>query len=92
MQGWLVIGHEVRSFRPCGAQQELWLMGNSPALEELKAEYAAAFGDAEPYASLFVSISGRRVPAPRDGFGADYEGGVIVDRLLQVRPQIDCSL
>ena len=91
MRGWLVMGHEVRSFRPCGTQQELWLMGDSPALDEIKAEYSAASQDTGPYTPLFVHITGRRVTAPGDGFGANFSGGLTVNRVEQVWPQGDCD-
>ena len=46
LQGWLVIGHEVREFRPCASRAPLWLLGSSPALAELQTTYQAALPDA----------------------------------------------
>jgi len=91
LQGWLVIGHEVRTFRPCGEGQDLWLAGGSPALSELKAAYRAAAGSAPAYAPVFVSVMGRRTRPPGDGFGADYRVGFRVGAMLKAWPAGTCS-
>jgi hypothetical protein len=90
LQGWLVIGHEVVSFRPCGGKPELWLLGSSPALAAARAAYRTTLPDAAPYAPLFVSLVGRVTAAPLEGFGADYAGGFSASRLVQVWPGGDC--
>ena len=91
LQGWLVTGHEVRQFRPCSGGEELWLVGHSAALPELRAAHRAALAEARPYMPLFVTVAGRRVAAPGAGFGAAYSGGLDVRRLVQVWPQGNCS-
>jgi hypothetical protein len=90
LQGFLVLGHEVRSFRPCGEGQGLWLIGSSPALSDLCAAYISAMSRAAPYAPLLVTVVAHRVAAPRDGFGADYAGGLVARRLVRVFPHGNC--
>jgi hypothetical protein len=34
---WVTIGHEVRAFQPCHGRDAHWLMGRSPASQEIKA-------------------------------------------------------
>jgi hypothetical protein len=39
IQGWVIIGHEVRSFKPCDSEYDLWLMEQSPAMKAIRAAY-----------------------------------------------------
>ena len=89
-EGWVTIGHEVRSFLPCSRKKELWLMGNSPALDEVKAAYGKALPEAMPYTPVFMTLSGRTGRPPADGFGADYEAAFFATRLVRVFPQGNC--
>jgi len=91
LQGWLVIGHEVRQFRPCSVGDDLWLLGRSAALQELRAAHHNALANARPYMPLFVAVAGRRLEAPDAGFGAAYSGSLDASRLVQVWPQGNCS-
>ena len=91
LQGYLVIGHEVRSFRPCGQYEDLWLIGDSPALADLQAAYLTAVGDQAAYTPLFVSIIGHEVSAPETGFGAGYAAGLMVEEVVRVWPPGNCG-
>jgi hypothetical protein len=91
LQGWLVMGHEVRAFRPCGSWPESWLLGDSPALSAVDAAYRAALPAAAPYTPLFVTLVGRAADAPDTGFGASYDRGFSVSRLVQVWPRGGCG-
>lgn len=91
LQGWFVTGHEVRSFRPCSKEEDVWLMGSSPALSELFAAHQAALSNARPYMPLFVTVAGRLVETSSEGFGSDYDEGLIATRLVQVWPQGNCK-
>lgn len=74
--GWLTLGHEVSSFRPCGGNQDYWLVGGSPALAELEEIYRRAENDgALPYTPMFVSLTGTVVDPPTNGLGRDYARG-----------------
>jgi hypothetical protein len=92
--GYLVYGHEVRSFRPCrDGSPEYWLMGDSLALKDLKEIYTNLLSDVEPatYTPLFVVISGKIVEAPIDGFGADYDYAISVTQLIRASRQGSCK-
>jgi hypothetical protein len=90
LQGWFVFGHEVRTFKPCAAEDDLWVMGTSPAMDDLIAAHQAATLRAVPYAPLFVTITGRLVDLPQSGLGASYSGGLSATRLVQARPRGKC--
>jgi hypothetical protein len=89
-QGWFVFGHEVRTFKPCSAEDDLWVMGTSAAMDDLRAAHRAATLQVIPYAPLFVTITGRLVDPPQSGFGASYSGGLSAMRLVQARPRGKC--
>jgi len=90
LEGWVTIGHEVQSFRPCSEKTEHWLLEISPALNVIKAAYQKALPRAKQYTPLFMSLAGQIAPAPSDGFGADYSAAFYATRLEQVRPAGNC--
>jgi hypothetical protein len=89
-QGWLTIGHEVRSFLPCDAQDDLWLLGNSPAQAAIMAAYEKNMAGFPPYTPVFTILAGRKAPAPEQGFGAEHKGAFSASRLLRIWPQGNC--
>jgi len=91
IEGWVTIGHEVRSFAPCSQKQVLWLKGDSQALKEIVAAYRTALPDPKPYTPLFMTLSGRISGPPADGFGAEYEAAFSAERLIRVRPGGNCK-
>ena len=40
---------------------------------------------------LFVTVAGRLVETSSEGFGSDYDEGLIATRLVQVWPQGNCK-
>jgi len=80
VRGMFVFGPEVRSITPCGEDQELWVV----PVPELNAAYEALA--LEPYAPVFVEVEGRVGPAPETGFGADYDGQLVVSALRRAAP------
>jgi len=90
LEGWVTIGHEVRSFLPCSEKTEHWLLGISPALNVIKAAYQKTLPRAKPYTPLFMSLAGHIAPVPSDGFGADYSAAFYATGLEQVRPAGNC--
>ena len=90
--GEVVIGHEVRTFTPCGAGDAVWLIGASPALPTLQAAYHLNMSDASPYAPLFMVLTGRPVGPPAEGFGADYPAGFYATQLVHSLPGTSCHL
>ncbi len=92
IQGYLTWGGEVRTFRACGeGQPEHWIIGTSPANDIVRETYEREVVGAAPYTPLFVTIAGAVVPAPEDGFGADYDFGIRVDELISVDRHITCK-
>jgi hypothetical protein len=89
--GWFVFGHEVRTFKPCAAERDLRVIGTSPALNDLAAAHRRAIAEAPPYMPLFVTVAGRLVDAPWDGFGANHSGGLDATRLVQAWPRGKCT-
>ncbi len=77
LRGHLVLGHEVRSFTACGSERELWVV------DATDGELAEAYGELThaPYERLYVEVLGRPGAAPRDGFGADFDGSLRVRAL-----------
>ena len=88
--GEVVIGHEVRSFTPCGAGDAAWLIGTSPALVTMQASYHLNMSDASPYAPLFMVLTGQPVDRPTEGFGADYPAGFYTTQLVHALPGVSC--
>ncbi|MEA1949314.1 MAG: Gmad2 immunoglobulin-like domain-containing protein [Thermodesulfobacteriota bacterium] len=91
VEGWVTIGHEARSFVPCLQKKELWLLGNSPALNEVMAAYRKALPGPMLYIPLFMTLAGKTVGPPSDGFGAEYEASFFAAQLVQVFPQGNCK-
>ena len=90
LEGWVTIGHEVRSFVPCSPNVDHWLLGDSPALKKIVAGYGLALPEAKPYTPLFMILVGKFTEPPRDGFGADYEAAFLAAQLVGVRPEGNC--
>ena len=90
LEGWLTIGHEVCSFLPCNGTDELWLNGNSTALEPIISAYGKLMAGLPPYTPVFAILAGTRTASPEAGFGADYKGSLSVSRLVRMRPQGNC--
>ncbi len=91
LDGWVTIGHEVRSFLPCSQARELWLSGNSPALNEVMATYRKALPGLIPCTPLFMTLAGKTAGPTPDGFGAEYEASFFASQLVQVFPQGNCK-
>ena len=53
-EGWVTIGHEVRSFKPCLRRTDLWILGEWPALKEVITAHRNAFLDRKRHAPLFM--------------------------------------
>ncbi len=90
MHGWLVIGHEVRTFTPCRTDDPLWLTGDHNVISTLVQQHREAHAGAVPYAPLFVTLVGRPTDVPATGFGADYAGAFAVMALVQAWPAGNC--
>jgi hypothetical protein len=91
LDGWVTIGHEVRSFGPCSRAKEFWLAGNSPALGSIMAAYRKTLPALAPYKPLFMTLAGKTTGPPTDGFGSDYESSFSATQLVQVFPRGNCK-
>ncbi|MEN8728952.1 MAG: hypothetical protein AB1Z51_04000 [Desulfuromonadales bacterium] len=89
--GVVVLGHEVRSFRPSDAGDAAWLIGASPALPAMQASYHLNMSYASPYAPLFMVLTGQPVDRPAEGFGVDYPAGFYTTRLVHSLLGASCS-
>jgi hypothetical protein len=90
-EGWVTIGHEVRSFQPCTPKTDLWILGDSPALREIMAAHRQALPDRKRYAPLFMVLAGRYGERPADGFGRESEGAFSASQLVQIWPKGNCK-
>jgi hypothetical protein len=91
LEGWVTIGHEVRSFQPCSRETDLWILGDSPALSEIIAAYHKGLPHRKPYAPLFMVLAGKYAERPIDGFGREYEGAFLAAQLVRVWPRGNCN-
>lgn len=89
--GSVIIGHEVRSFRPCEGHTDWWLMGQSPALKAIFSAYRQAVPDQEDYRPVFMVLAGKPVEPPAHGFGAEFDGAFLATRLVRVAPGARCT-
>jgi hypothetical protein len=90
-RGQVTIGHEVRAFKPCDGDHDLWLAGNSPALQAIIAAYRRAMPGQKDYRPLLMDLAGQRVESPDHGFGAEYAGAFLATRLVRVAPGASCG-
>lgn len=88
--GWVTVGHEVRSFRPCEGNIEHWVLGRSPAISDLQKTYRDMMANARPYTPLFMVLSGGFLGPPDDGFGKDYAGAFFATELIDADPARHC--
>jgi hypothetical protein len=91
IEGWVTIGHEVRSFRPCSGKAGLWILGNSPALSEIITAYHKALPDRKRFAHLFMVLAGKHADRPTEGLGREYEGSFLATQLVRVWPRGNCN-
>jgi len=77
-RGLFVFGHEVRSFTLCGSKKELWVIDRTNG----KIIAAHKRMTHEPYQPIFAEIRGFVADSQQDGFGADYDGTIVVNELV----------
>jgi uncharacterized membrane protein len=81
--GHVRFGHEVRSFSPCGGDVSYWLVDRTDG--ELREIYESlAFATYQP---VFVILEGSMDAAPTEGFGADYDGQLVVNRVRRAEAE-----
>lgn len=89
LHGFAVFGHEVRSFRPCYSEDTLWVNDQTALLWDLYRELAPRV---QPYEEVFFVLNATRCPPPEEGFGKDYSGGLLVEKILYAaREGLSCE-
>ena len=91
LQGWVTIGHEVRSFAPCSPAHALWLLGKSPALSAIVTAYRETLPRPKPYTPLFMVLSGKITAPVASGFGADYAAAFYATQIVRVPSKGSCD-
>jgi len=89
-QGWLTIGHEVRSFLPCDENKDLWLLGKSPALAVILAVHRETMSGLPPYTPVFVILTGRKTAPFAEGFGTADKQAFFASQLVMLWPHGNC--
>jgi hypothetical protein len=89
--GWVTIGHEVRSFKPCNSEQDFWLVGQSPAMNAIVENYRQMTSANKSYQPLLMILAGDRVAPPTHGFGADYQAALKVTHYVRIAPGMNCN-
>lgn len=90
-EGWVTIGHEARTFQPCGQGEGLWLDPRSEAFKAVGHAYAQALPEnAQPYTPVFMTLAGRFEKAPSEGTGRDYSASFLATQWLQAWPRGNC--
>lgn len=79
IRGHYLFGHEVRALRPCGEDEDVWVIDPTGVLVK---QFRQLTGGLQGDARISVIATGRKGPAPAEGFGADYPGSVIIDEVI----------
>ena len=90
MEGHVRVGHESRTFTPCGQDTPQWILGDSPAWNEIVAVYHDTLPDAQPGAPLFMMLAGSAVTSPEEGFGSEYLVAISAVHLFAAIPGGKC--
>ncbi|MEZ8240645.1 COG3650 family protein [Vibrio splendidus] len=75
MRGQVVVGHESRTFTPCGSQQQYWL-DLTPELA-LEAQGLST----RPYQALYGELIGHLTIPSQTGYNADFTARFVVDQV-----------
>lgn len=91
LNGLCVVGHEVRTFIPCGSKKVYWIVADQASLDAFQVA-VERFTD-EPYEPFFAVIEGRLTEPGTEGFSANYDGQIVIDRLIRLAPagELDCD-
>lgn len=74
------LGPETRSFQPCGAREETWVVDRTDG--ELWRLYRQLTGGAATR-PMYVEVRGSLEPAPKEGFAANYSQQLVVEKIEQ---------
>lgn len=80
-EGFLTIGHEVRSFRPDGSDEEFWIIDKTGRLAGMYDKVTGGMKNGKPVkVRLKLEYNGKW----EDGFAAEYAGVYFVREVLAV--------
>jgi len=82
LEGQLTLGHEVRTFKPCGSDKTFWVSDKTGKLKEL---YSKLTVGKKPYTPIFTEIEVKDKGKAKEGFPAQYESVYEVVNVLKAR-------
>jgi hypothetical protein len=82
LEGQLTLGHEVRTFKPCGSDKTFWVSDKTGKIKDL---YSKLTTGKKPYTPIFVEIEVQDKGKAKEGFPADYESVYEVVNVLKAR-------
>jgi len=82
LEGQLTLGHEVRTFKPCGSDKTFWVSDKTGKLKEF---YSKLTVGKKPYTPIFIEIEVKDKGKAKKGFPAEYESVYEVVNVLKAR-------
>ena len=82
LEGQLTLGHEVRTFKPCGSDKTFWVSDKTGKLKEF---YSKLTIGEKPYTQIFTEIEVKDKGKAKEGFPAEYESVYEVVNVLKAR-------
>ena len=82
LEGLLTLGHEVRTFKPCGSDKTFWVSDTTGKLKEF---YSKLTVGKKPYTPIFTEIEVKDKGKAKEGFPAEYESVYEVVNVLKAR-------
>lgn len=82
LKGQLILGHEARTFKPCGSDKTFWVLDKTGKLKEL---YTELTKHKKPYTPIFAEIEVIEKGRVKEGFPADYESMYEIIKVLKTR-------
>ena len=82
LEGQLTLGHEVRTFKPCGSDKTFWVSDKTGKLKEF---YSKLTVGKKPYTPIFTEIEVKDKGKAKEGFPAEYESVYEVVNVLKAR-------
>lgn len=86
-KGHYIYGHEANSFRPCNKKEAFWVTGSIKILHQMEKDYKKY--SKEPYGEVYAEFNGKLIGKATDGFAADYDGQLLVKRVMNIREKTD---
>lgn len=86
LSGKWTLGHEVRSFKPCGSDKAYWVSDKTGELQELYNELTVS---EKPYTPIYAEIEFIDKGRSKEGYPADYESVYEIVSILKTRELSD---